>query len=404
MISRGTLASMTGFLGLAAAQHSWAALSASPDGATLYRARCSACHGLDRAGGTGPPLSGAGFSGRWAKIPAALEDTISRSMPLDQPRSMSKAQYAAISHYLLRADRGLTARNTQLAPIALPINLPSAPVVRALAGSSEPGDAELLQPAVGDWLRYNRDFQGQRFSPLTQITRGNATSLAPKCIFQTGEVGSFQSSPIVRNGTMYITTPHRTFALNASTCRSDWVHEYVPPDPEPLPTNRGVVLYKGMVIRGTTDGHLIALDALEGKLLWDVQVCDGHKGCFVSSAPLVFESKLFIGEAGADFGAPGHVHAFNAENGVHLWAASVVPGKGEPGAETWENGVPGGGSMWTTITVEPSSRMLFVSFGNPDSDFDGRRRPGDNLYTDSVIVLSADTGKLQWYAQQNPHD
>jgi alcohol dehydrogenase (cytochrome c) len=403
-VSRGTVASMTGFLGLAAAQLGWAAPSASPDGAELYRVRCSACHGLERAGGTGPPLSGAGFSERWAKRSVALENIISHSMPLDAPGGMSKAQYAAISHYLLRANRGSTGARTALAPTAQPISLPGTPVVRGAAGSSDPDDAELLQPGVGDWLRYNRDFQGQRFSPLTQITLGNVATLVPKCIFQTGEVGSFQSSPIVRNGRMYITTPHSTFALDAATCRSDWAHEYVPSDPEPLPTNRGVILYKGLVIRGTTDGHLIALDALEGKLLWDVQVCDSHKACFISSAPVVFDGKLFIGEAGADFGAPGHVHAFNAENGAHLWTVSVVPGKGEPGAETWENGVPGGGSMWTTITIEPSSRMLFVSVGNPDSDFDGRRRPGDNLYTDSVIVLSADTGKLQWYLQQNPHD
>jgi PQQ-dependent dehydrogenase (methanol/ethanol family) len=331
-------------------------------------------------------------------------------MPLDSPGSLRTPEYAAITRYLLQANRGLAAaaRNpgAALHSISLPTtSLPSAPTVRGVAGSSDPDDAELMQPDPGDWLRYNRDFQGQRFSPLSQITPSNVASLVPKCMFQTGEVGSFQPSPIIRRGRMYITTPHRTFAIDAATCRSYWMHEYVPTDPEPLPTNRGVALYKGMVIRGTTDGHLIALDAMDGKLLWEVQVCDSRKACFISSVPVVFDGKLFIGEAGADFGAPGHVHGFDAHTGRRLWTVSVVPGKNETGSETWENGaVPSGGSMWTTITVEPTARLLYVSVGNPGADFDGRRRPGANLYTDSVIVLAADTGGLQWYVQQNPHD
>jgi alcohol dehydrogenase (cytochrome c) len=256
-------------------------------------------------------------------------------------------------------------------------------------------------------LRYNRDYSGQRYSPLTQITPANVQHLVPKCIFQTGEVGSFQASPVVRDGRLYVTTVHRTYAIDAANCRRLWAHEYIPSGSvfEYMPTNRGVALYKGMVIRGTLDGHLIALDAMNGTPVWDTWVSDSSKGFFLSAAPVVFDGKLYIGEAGGDYGASGHLRAFDAVTGRALWAFNVIPADGEKGRETWPaSGQRGGGSMWTTITIEPGTRSVYASTGNPYLDFDGTGRSGDNLYTDSVIVLDADSGTLRWYAQQNPHD
>jgi alcohol dehydrogenase (cytochrome c) len=383
------------------------------DGAAAYQSNCASCHGADLAGGSGPALAGRGFVERWSGKSAALRAAIGSQMPLNAPGSLSAAQYSAISAYVMSLshldgsnDHATSRRSAgTAAPPVAAMELPTTPKVFDSASSVGPNDVEIMEPALGDWLRYNRDFEGQRFSPLSQITPDNVAMLAPKCIFQTGEVGSFQSAPVIYAGKMYVTTPHNTYALDAANCHKIWAYQYTPSGPEPLPSNRGVALYKGMAIRGTTDGHLIALDMARGNLLWDVQVCDSHKSCFISGVPIVFDGKLFVGEAGADFGAIGHVHAFDANTGHHLWTISVVPTGNDPGSETWEEGaVPGGGSMWTTITVEPASRLLFVSVGNPDSDFDGRGRPGANLYTDSVIVLSADTGKLQWYVQQNPHD
>jgi alcohol dehydrogenase (cytochrome c) len=386
--------------------------SAAVAGATAYRSHCAACHGGELAGGSGPPLSGPAFAEKWSGKSAVLQEAIASRMPLDAPGSLSPQEYTVITAYVLEhshLEGSSVAEAPRHAAQSHPGNiisdLPSEPSAFDTAIASSPNDAELMDAASDDWLRYNRDYRGQRFSPLTQIAPANVARLAPRCIFQTGEVGSFQSSPIVYAGRMFITTPHNTYALDASDCHRFWLHTYTPTGPEPLPSNRGVALYEGMAIRGTTDGHLIALDSMRGTLLWDVQVCDSRTACFISAAPVVFEDKLFIGEAGADFGAVGKVHAFDARTGRHLWTTNVIPQGNEPGAKTWEQGAPrGGGSMWTSITVDPVARLLYVSVGNPDSDFDGRYRPGANLYTNSVMVLDIDAGKLQWYVQQNPHD
>ncbi|HET9394538.1 MAG TPA: PQQ-binding-like beta-propeller repeat protein, partial [Nitrospiraceae bacterium] len=246
---------------------------------------------------------------------------------------------------------------------------------------------------------------GDRFSPLTQINTKNAGRLVPKCLFQLGEVGSFQTSPVIYNGRMFLTTPHKTFAIDAATCAPLWGHLYTPTDPEHLPGNRGVALYKGKVFRGTPDGHLLAFDAENGKLLWNVRVGDGAFGYIISGAPVAFDSKVFVADAGADTGIRGQVHAFDVDSGRHLWSFDTVPKPGEPGSETWSGGLEtGGGGSWSTMAIDPEKRWLFVPTGNPAPDFNSEIRLGDNLYTSSVIVLDLDSGKLAWYVQQVPHD
>jgi alcohol dehydrogenase (cytochrome c) len=386
------------------------AAAVEADGAAAYRAHCASCHANDLTGGVGPALAGFVFADRWVGKSAALYELISKAMPLDAPGTLSAGDNRSITDYILRLNKledapagdskSSTLANAQPTP-----QLPAAAKRFGTAASTEPDDEELKHPSSGDWLYYNLNLNGQRYSPLRQITPQNVRHLTPKCIFQTGEIGSFQSSLIVRKGRMYITTAHHTYALDASNCRKLWSYEYTPTGTEFLPANRGVALYKGTVIRGTLDGHLIGLDALNGKLLWDLWVCDTSKGCFISAAPVIFDGKLYIGEAGADFGATERVHAFDAATLEPLWSFDAVPSAGDAGGDTWSaNADRRGGSIWSTITVERDSRRLFVSLGNPGPDFDGRARPGDNLYTDSVVVLDADSGHLVWYAQQNPHD
>jgi PQQ-dependent dehydrogenase (methanol/ethanol family) len=349
-------------------------------------------------------LTGAGFAARWHGKERALNELITKTMPPDGPGLLPPATYSAITVYLLaQSDAGGVANQPQ--PVA--VALPAEPKQLGTPSTAVPDDAELMRPSDGDWLRYNRDYLGQRYSSLARITPDNVAQLAPKCIFQTGEIGSFQASPVVRGGRLYITTAHRTYAIDAATCERFWVHEHVPTGlvNEYMPTNRGVALYKGMVIRGTLDGHLIALDAATGQPIWDTWVADSNKGYFFSAMPVVFDGKVYIGEAGADYGAAGHVRAFDSATGRLLWTFNVIPADGEPGRETWpKTGERGGGSMWTTITVDPATRSLYASTGNPYLDFDGSKRQGANLYTDAVVVLDADTGKLKWYVQQNPHD
>jgi alcohol dehydrogenase (cytochrome c) len=400
---RPTLAAITiGFGALLAASLAWG-VAAGPNAAALVREHCASCHGETLAGGAGPALTGPAFTIRWSGNPSALFDLISTTMPPGKPAGLSKAEYRAISLYLLSQSAKVGSVMTGAAAPNVP--LPAAPRTVGTASTQGPDDAELLRSDDADWLTYNRDYQSRRYSPLSQITPQNVASLAPKCILQLGEVGPFQPSPIIRGGRMYVTTAHRTIALDAATCRELWVHEYVPQGPELRPLNRGVALYQGMVIRGACDGHLYALDAANGKLLWDVWVADSRKGYWIAAAPVVFGGKVFIGEAGADIGVNGHVHAFDAATGRHLWTFDLIPTGRQPGAETWgQSGMAGGGSIWSTATVDPATRSVFFPVGNPEPDFDDRLRPGANLYTDSVIVLDADTGKLRWYVQQNPHD
>jgi PQQ-dependent dehydrogenase (methanol/ethanol family) len=341
---------------------------------------------------------------RWAGKDSALFDEISQRMPQAAPGSLSHQQYQMIYDYIRQVRAGSVDSAEEAAAAAAP-DLPAAPTALGTASTSGPDDAELSQAAGANWLTYNRDYRGQRFSPLMGITPENVASLAPHCLLQLGETGSFEASPIVRNGRMFVTTPHSTYALDAATCHELWKHEYTPTGPEPLPTNRGAALYQGMVIRGTTDGHLIALDAANGKLIWDVWESDSRRGYFLSGVPVAFGGRIYIGEAGGDYGAPGHARAFDAKTGRLIWTFNLVPSGKEPGSETWPAGSTlGGSSSWSTITVDPVSREVFVPVGNPGPDVDGSTRPGANLYSDSVVVLDADTGKLKWYAQQIAHD
>jgi len=356
------------------------------------------------AGGTGPALAGPAFSGKWAGQAARLTKFIASQMPMNNPGSLSAGDAVAVADYLLAQPDGQAAPANDAAA-RLKESLPGKPVHFGIPTTTSPDDSALLRAGVGEWLGYNRDYKGQRYTPLAQINTANVATLSPKCLFQTGEIGSFQSSPEVNDGRLFMTTAHHVYALDATTCRKLWVYDYQPVGTEFLPANRGVALYRGMAIRGTLDGHLIALDAANGKLLWDVHVCDTQKGCFINAVPVAFHGRLFVGEAGADMQSTGHVHAFDAMTGKPLWTFDVVPTGKQFGADSWPAGASmGGGSMWTSITVDPQADLLYMSVGNPGQDFSGANRAGDNLFTDCLVVLAADTGKLVWYAQQEKHD
>ena len=272
-------------------------------------------------------------------------------------------------------------------------------------GPGLPSDADLLQVDAADWLHYNRTYSGDRYSPLASINVSNAKALTPKCILQLGEIGSFETSPIVYHGRMYVTTSHKTFAADARTCAVVWSHSYTTVGPEHIISNRGVALYRDTVYRGTTDGHLLALDANTGKVKWDIELADPNSGYFISAAPLVFDGKIYVGEGGADHGIKGHIHAIDASSGKEVWKFDVIPTGSEPGADTWSAGQEtGGGSSWSSMAVDTTRRLLFVPTGNPGPDFNPVNRRGTNLYTDSIVVLDADTGKLAWYVQQVPGD
>jgi alcohol dehydrogenase (cytochrome c) len=258
-----------------------------------------------------------------------------------------------------------------------------------------------------NWLMYNRTYSGDRFSPLTQINTTDASQLTPVCANQLGTLAAFQATPVEYRGVLYVTTQHQTVAMNAATCKTLWDYTYVPTGPEPINTNRGVALYKGMVIRGTDDAHLIALNAGTGKLIWNVKVGNSAIGEFLSAAPIVWKNLIFIGLAGADWGIKGQVYAYNVKNGKRVWTFNDIPTGNAVGASTWGRAAStatGGGSTWSTITLDRSNGLVYVPIGNPAPDFAPEYRPGANLFTDSVVELNAKTGKLVRWHQQVPND
>jgi alcohol dehydrogenase (cytochrome c) len=393
-------------------------------GRALYASQCAKCHGADLSGLAGPSLQGGHFTVAWLNGGRTVGDLYRRiqSMPPNSPHSLTDQQYLDVAVFLLSHNGysngterfSLAMATTHLRPpvgssaVAGPLVRPVLPQSAATAGTattSAPGDAEILKPNDASWIAYNRTLEGRRYSPLEQINTGNADQLAPRCIFQLGEIGSFQASPVIYDQVMYVTTAFGTYALDATSCREVWAHHYPPENKAPVLNSHGVAIYRGKVFRATPNGHLLALDAKTGKLLWDAWLSDADRGYWISAAPVAFDGKVFIGEAGAEWGVNAHIFAFNAESGKHVWTFDVIPTGKQPGAESWKHGAEhGGGSLWSTITIDPDRHLLLAPTGNPAPDFDGALRPGDNLFTNSVVALDDETGALRWYVQQVPHD
>ena len=261
--------------------------------------------------------------------------------------------------------------------------------------------------STAQWPMYNGSYAGDRYSELSEITPQNAARLRVACSLPLGDSGAFQAGPVVVGRVVYVTTKDSTYALDAKTCSLKWKSVYHPVLPEVFNTNRGVAFDDGKLYRGTQDGRLIALDATDGKQLWNVLVADPRKGYFVSGAPIVWNGRVFVGVAGADWGTPGSIMAFDASDGHKLWAFNVIPTGTQTGANTWlkkSSTTTGGGSTWSSFALDPQTGELFVPTGNPAPDFDGGYRPGDNLFTDSMVVLDASNGALRWWYQFVPHD
>jgi alcohol dehydrogenase (cytochrome c) len=396
-------------------------------GKAVYAASCASCHGANLEGGAGPALVGADFVRKWAdgkKSAADLYAVVHGSMPLQAPGSLGAADYAAIIAHILSRNgysAGPSAFDPFAASAAIALAQPAGgnqvrdtaaaraflapPTNPGKASSTGPDDADLRHPRDSSWLVYNKDLGSTRYSALDQINVGNAARLVAACIFQTGETGSFQASPVVFGGLMYITTAYATHAIDPATCERKWSHVYAGQQGTVVSQSRGVAIYRGSLFRVTPNGHLIALDARTGKLLWDVLTSDVGIGHWLSMAPVAYDGLVFMGEAGADWGANGHVFAFDAATGRHVWTFDVIPTGKQPGAASWGKGAEhGGGSLWASLSIDPDKGLLYASIGNPAPDYDGALRPGDNLYTDSIVALQYRTGKLAWYAQQVPHD
>ena len=268
------------------------------------------------------------------------------------------------------------------------------------AASSFPSRAAEKNVDAG-WYMYNGTYSGERYSPAKQITRDNVGSLKEVARFTLPETTSFQSGPVIVGNTLFVTTATSTYAINASTAKSLWTHKYEPKSMGLGTGIRGAAYSAGRLYRGTPDAHLIALDAKTGKLIWDAVAFDTAKGEYIAAAPLVWDGRIYLGNAGSDVGGVGHIRAFDVKDGRRLWNFDVVPLTGA-GADTWPsdvNKVRAGGGMYSSYALDPADGSLYAPTGNPGPDFARHYRPGDNLYTSSVVRLDARTGALRSYHQ-----
>ena len=260
------------------------------------------------------------------------------------------------------------------------------------------------------WLTYNGSYMSQRYSRLTQIDQDNVGDLELRWLLQNQVFGAWQSSPIVADGVMYLTErPNSIMAVDPITGRVFWKYVHTPAENALVccgANNRGVAVLDDRVFMGTLDAHLVAVDRINGELLWDVEVGDVNLAYSVTMAPLAVKDKIIVGVGGGEFGIRGYVAAYYAETGELAWKTYTIPAPGEPGHETWEGDdwQYGGAPVWITGSFDPEENLTYWGVGNPGPDWNAAQRPGDNLYSDSVIALDADTGELRWYFQFTPND
>jgi alcohol dehydrogenase (cytochrome c) len=313
-----------------------------------------------------------------------------------------------------------------------------------LAGASQAATWEELQKAgeqAKSWVNYGGDLGQMRYWPSNKINASNVGHLRIKWIFQTGVVGSFENTPIVDGGVMYVSTPYdHVFAVDAASGKELWHYQYK------LgknifccgPNNRGVVVVGSKVLFTTLDAHIVALDKKSGEKVWDTEVADSEVGYSLTMAPAIYKNLAIIGIAGAEYGIRGFISAYNIEDGKMVWRWHTIPSPDETnpdGTKGWEgtfvakadgindlhrdvagekaaiaagkgkdSWMRGGGSNWTTDAVDVGRGLIFASIGNPSPDLDGADRPGDNRWSDSLVAVDANTGKVKWAYQYVPHD
>ena len=313
-----------------------------------------------------------------------------------------------------------------MTPAAMARGAAAAAILTALMFEGVHGQVsfERLREAAGEprnWLTYSGGYFSQRYSALDQITPANVTDLALQWVYQSPSAGTWQPTPIVVDGVMYLTQrPNDVVALDARTGRVFWIYSYPTPSDHKAccgANNRGVAVLGDRVFMATLDAHVVALDAATGAELWNVEVADKEVAYAFTLAPLAVKDKVLVGSTGGDQGIRGFIAALDAATGAEAWRFHTIPGPGEPGHETWEPCPPnpetycdpeawkhGGGAAWITGSYDPELNLIYWGTGNPGPDFNRAQRPGDNLYTSSVVAVDADTGRIRWHFQFTPGD
>ena len=283
-----------------------------------------------------------------------------------------------------------------------------------------------------NWLHVNGGYNQTRYYPGDQISSSNVSKLRPAFVFQTALIESMETAPLVVDGVMFLTTSYNhVYAINAVTGQEYWHYKH---NMGPItvyccgPNNRGVAAADGMLYMGTLDAKLVALNAKTGKVAWETTIADPEKGYSETMAPTVVDGKVLIGTNGGEYGIRGFVKAFDAKTGNLLWTFHTIPEKGHEGVwathdATGRNMLRDiaaekktlqddggdfyqtlGGGVWMTPAVDLETRTVFFVAGNPSPDLYGAIRPGDNLYTNSMVAVSLDSGAYKWHSQYIAHD
>jgi len=365
-------------------------------GARIFRKRCAVCHGNDGAGGQAPRLNRSGL--RHGDGDLAMYKVVRDGIPQTGMAAfaMSPEERWQVVSYLRTLQLAASIQNTeQLPPVDIQVSN------EQIRTGSRPDQ----------WLTYSGSLDGRRYTPLTEVNSGNVSRLRVRWIrqFGTSEPKS-ESTPIVVGGVIFMTEPPcNVIALDVRSGQLRW--QYRPSLPNKLPleagmVNRGLAVLGNVLFLSGLDGFLVAINATNGNVIWKTAVVNPPDGYTMTGAPLIVNGLVVVGIAGAEFGIRGFLAAYDAETGRQQWRFNTIPGPGELGHETWKNDAwrTGGGATWMTGSYDPSLDLLYWGVGNPAPSYQGDVRPGDNLFSDSVIALHASSGKLAWYFQFTPHD
>ena len=364
----------------------------------IFNQHCVVCHGAFAEGGSAPDLT----NPRWqdAKSDDQLEAAIAGGLP-----------GSAMPGFAERIDangrRSLVALIRSFAEKAIQ------PATSAPAPRVNVSPARLLKAAEDsdNWLMYGLDYGQTRYSRLADIDRSNVQNLVPVWAFQSGVRDGLTGMPLVVDGVIFLTTAwNHVFAIDARTGAELWHYQRRLPKAEEMsfccgPSNRGVSIRNNLLYMTTLDAHLVALEAETGRVKWDVELGKAKDNLNAKQPPLIVGDRLFVGIAGGDSASRGFIDAYHAESGERLWRFYTVPGPGEPGNETWsgDSWKTGGGAPWMHGTYDPELNLIYWSVGQPFPVYDRDARQGDNLYSNSVVALEPDTGKLKWHYQFTPN-
>ena len=366
-------------------------------GARTFRQVCAACHGGDASGWHAPALNRSGLKHGDSDLALykVVRDGVSGSS-MTSPQLEWSERWQVVGYIRTLQING----HAHSYPEGKELDVDVSRDKLRVAGK---GDDQ--------WTTYSGTLDGSRYTPLAQITSANVSKLRLRWIkqFDTEET-RIEATPLVVDGVVFVTEPpSNVIALDAKSGRQIWAYNRsIAGDLRVCcgRVNRGLAILGHLVFLGSIDGYLVAIDANTGRMVWETKVGDAAEGYALTGAPLVVDGSVVVGIAGGEYGIRGYLAAYDAQTGRERWKFFTVPGPGEPGHQTWGNDAwrTGGGATWNTGSYDPSLDLIYWGVGNPSPDFSRGARPGDDLFTNSVIALHAKTGKLAWYFQFTPND